>query len=89
MARRMIDAGLRVVLWARRQEALAPYRGNQCEFASSLRELAGQVGHVGVCVVNDADVKQVCGEAHTRDASWFAHCDPFDSSSGHLSHVGS
>jgi 3-hydroxyisobutyrate dehydrogenase len=62
MARRMIEAGLRVVLWARRQEALAPYRGTTAEFASSLSELAAQVQHVGVCVVNDADVKQVCGE---------------------------
>ncbi len=62
MARRMIDAGLRVVLWARRQEALAPYQGTTAEFASSLSELAVQIQHVGVCVVDDADVKQVCGE---------------------------
>jgi 3-hydroxyisobutyrate dehydrogenase-like beta-hydroxyacid dehydrogenase len=62
IARRMIDAGLHVVLWARRPEALAPYRGTTAVFASSLSELAAQVQHVGVCVVNDADVKQVCGE---------------------------
>jgi 3-hydroxyisobutyrate dehydrogenase-like beta-hydroxyacid dehydrogenase len=62
MARRMIDAGLRVVLWARRLEALDPYRETTAEFAPSLPELAAQVEHVGVCVVNDADVKQVCGE---------------------------
>jgi 3-hydroxyisobutyrate dehydrogenase-like beta-hydroxyacid dehydrogenase len=62
MARRMIDAGWKVVLWARRPETLAPYRETAAEFASSPAELAAQVEHVGLCVVNDADVREVCGQ---------------------------
>jgi 3-hydroxyisobutyrate dehydrogenase-like beta-hydroxyacid dehydrogenase len=62
MARRMINAGLRVVLWARRQESFDPYRNTSAEFAASVRELAAQVQHVGICVVNDDDVKEVCAE---------------------------
>lgn len=62
MARRMIDAGLQVVLWARRRETLTPFRETAAEFASSPAELAARVEHVGLCVVNDADVREVCGQ---------------------------
>jgi 3-hydroxyisobutyrate dehydrogenase len=62
MARRMIEAGLGVVLWARRPESLAPFRDTAAEFAASPAELAARVQHVGLCVVNDADVEQVCRE---------------------------
>lgn len=62
IARRMIDAGLPVVLWARRSQTLEPYRETSAEFAASVAELGAQVGYVGVCVVNDADVLQVCSE---------------------------
>ena len=47
MARRMVNAGLHVVLWARRPESLVPYRRTTAQFTSSLRELAAQVEHVG------------------------------------------
>jgi 3-hydroxyisobutyrate dehydrogenase-like beta-hydroxyacid dehydrogenase len=62
MARRMIDAGLPTLLWARRPESLEPYRGTAARFASTIAELGRQAEHVGVCVVNDDDVRQVCGE---------------------------
>lgn len=62
MAQRMIDAGLPVVLWARRQQSLDQYRETPAQFAASVAELAAQVEYVGVCVVNDADVMQVCHE---------------------------
>lgn len=62
MARRMIDAGLPVTLWARRPETLEPYRGTAATYAATVAELGAQVDHVGVCVVNDDDVRQVCGE---------------------------
>lgn len=62
MAARMIAAGYPVVLWARRQESLEPFKGTGAEFAASIGELARQVEHVGVCVVNDDDVRQVCDE---------------------------
>jgi 3-hydroxyisobutyrate dehydrogenase len=62
MARRMIEAGLNVTLWARKPEALAPFRRTTAEFATTPAELAAQVEHVGVCVVNDADVQEVCSQ---------------------------
>lgn len=60
MARRMIEAGYPVVLWARRPEALDPYRDTAATFAASPAELAAQVEHVGVCVVDDAGVVDIC-----------------------------
>lgn len=65
MAARMIAAGYPVVLWARRPESLEPFRETGAEFASSIAELAKRVDHVGVCVVNDDDVLEVCGELLT------------------------
>jgi 3-hydroxyisobutyrate dehydrogenase-like beta-hydroxyacid dehydrogenase len=58
----MIDAGLPMILWARRAETLAPYRGGAARFADTLSELAAQVDHLGLCVVNDDDVRSVCAE---------------------------
>jgi 3-hydroxyisobutyrate dehydrogenase len=62
IAERIIAAGFPMVLWARRPESLELYKDTGAEFASSIAELARQVEHVGVCVVNDDDVRQVCGE---------------------------
>jgi 3-hydroxyisobutyrate dehydrogenase-like beta-hydroxyacid dehydrogenase len=62
MARRMIDAGLPVVLWARRAEALAPFADTAFETAASIADLGARPEHVGICVVDDAGVRQVCGE---------------------------
>jgi 3-hydroxyisobutyrate dehydrogenase-like beta-hydroxyacid dehydrogenase len=60
MAQRMIDAGFPVTLWARRPETLEPYRGTAASFAADVAELGAQVQHVGICVVDDAGVRQVC-----------------------------
>lgn len=62
MARRLIESGFHVVLWARRPEALAPFSDVPFEAAASLTDLAARVEHVGICVVDDAGVKQVCDE---------------------------
>jgi 3-hydroxyisobutyrate dehydrogenase-like beta-hydroxyacid dehydrogenase len=62
IAQRMIDAGLPMVLWARRAETLEPYRATAARYADTLGELAGQVDHLGLCVVNDDDVRGVCGQ---------------------------
>jgi 3-hydroxyisobutyrate dehydrogenase-like beta-hydroxyacid dehydrogenase len=62
MARRMVDAGLPTVLWARRPQSLDPYRDTKAEFAETVAELGAQVVHVGVCVVDDNDVRQVCDQ---------------------------
>jgi 3-hydroxyisobutyrate dehydrogenase len=60
MAQRMIDGGFPTILWARRATSLDPYRGTAARFAEDLSALAREVDHVGVCVVNDNDVRQVC-----------------------------
>ncbi|WP_317933248.1 NAD(P)-dependent oxidoreductase [Halioxenophilus sp. WMMB6] len=59
MAQRMIDAGLEVVLWARRPETLAPFADSSATRASTIVELAEQVSYCAVCVVDDAGVEQV------------------------------
>jgi 3-hydroxyisobutyrate dehydrogenase len=60
MARRLIEAGFRVMLWARRAETLAPYAGTPAKIAASVAELGAQSYHVGVCVVDDAGVREIC-----------------------------
>jgi 3-hydroxyisobutyrate dehydrogenase len=62
IAQRMIDAGFPTILWARRREALDPYRGTPASFAESVAELGARAEHVGICVVDDDDVRQVCGQ---------------------------
>lgn len=60
MAQRMIDAGYPVVLWARRRETLQPFSDTPAQLAESIAELGEQSEHVGICVVDDAGVQQVC-----------------------------
>src|ERR1700738_4612203 len=62
IARRIVESGYPLVLWARRAEALAPFADPPAETASSIADLAGRAEHVGVCVVDDAGVEQVCDE---------------------------
>jgi 3-hydroxyisobutyrate dehydrogenase-like beta-hydroxyacid dehydrogenase len=61
IARRMIEAGYPVVLWARRPESLTPFSDTRAEIAPSIAELGAQTDHVGICVVDDAGVREVCG----------------------------
>jgi 3-hydroxyisobutyrate dehydrogenase-like beta-hydroxyacid dehydrogenase len=62
MAHRIVDAGMPLVVWARRPEALESYTAKGATPAASVAELGAQCEHVGVCVVNDADVRQICAE---------------------------
>lgn len=62
MARRMIDAGYELVLWARRPETLEPFADTSAIKVPSIATLAEQVEYCGVCVVDDAGVQQVCDE---------------------------
>lgn len=61
MARRMIDAGFETLLWARREVTLVPFRDTRARFAASVEELGKAVDHVGLCVVNDEDVREMTG----------------------------
>ena len=63
MARRIIDAGLPVALWARRPSTLSPYADTQAKTAGSPAELAAVSDLVCVCVVADADVEEVVAGA--------------------------
>ncbi|MFT3928804.1 MAG: NAD(P)-dependent oxidoreductase [Spongiibacteraceae bacterium] len=62
IARRMIDAGLSTVLWARRPESLESFKNTQAGIATSISCLARHVDYVGICVVDDAGVQQVCDQ---------------------------
>ncbi|CAN7626210.1 NAD(P)-dependent oxidoreductase [Phenylobacterium sp. LjRoot219] len=62
IARRMLDAGLPVVLWARRPETLEPFRGSSARIVDSVAELAAAAEHVGLCVLDDAAVLEVCDQ---------------------------
>jgi 3-hydroxyisobutyrate dehydrogenase len=59
MARRIIEAGFPVTLWARRPVSLEPFEGLPAKVAASPAELAAVSDVVCVCVVGDADVEEV------------------------------
>lgn len=59
MARRIIEAGYPVTLWARRPASLEPFAGTPAGVAGSPAELAAASDLVCVCVVSDADVQEV------------------------------
>jgi 3-hydroxyisobutyrate dehydrogenase len=59
IARRIIEAGFPVTLWARRAETLVPFAGTPAKTAGSPAELAAAVDLACVCVLADADVEQV------------------------------
>lgn len=59
MAERIVDTGLPLVVWARRPEALQPYLAKGATAAETVAELGARCDHVGICVVNDADVLSI------------------------------
>ena len=59
MARRIVDAGFPLTVWARRPEAMAPFADTSTTIARTPVELASLSDIVCICVVNDADVEDV------------------------------
>jgi 3-hydroxyisobutyrate dehydrogenase len=59
MARRIIEAGYPVTLWARRPGTLEPFAGTAAKIAGSPAELAAASDLVCVCVRDDADTEEV------------------------------
>jgi 3-hydroxyisobutyrate dehydrogenase len=59
MARRIIEAGYPVTLWARRPATLEPFADTSAKTAGSPAELAAASDLVGVCVRDDADTEEV------------------------------
>jgi 3-hydroxyisobutyrate dehydrogenase len=62
MARRIVESGYPLLLWARRAETLAPFAGTAARSVAGIAELGAGAEHVGICVVDDAGTRQVCGE---------------------------
>jgi len=60
IAHRIADAGLPLVVWARRPEALEAFTAKGATTAATIAELGAQCDHVGICVLADADVIDVC-----------------------------
>lgn len=59
MARRIVDSGFPLTLWARRPTSLEPFAETSAAVAPSLGELGAASDVVGVCVVADRDVEEV------------------------------
>jgi 3-hydroxyisobutyrate dehydrogenase-like beta-hydroxyacid dehydrogenase len=62
MARRIVESGYPLLLWARRAETLVPFAGTAARSVAGIAELGAGADHVGVCVVDDAGAREVCGE---------------------------
>ncbi|MBW8783966.1 MAG: NAD(P)-dependent oxidoreductase [Novosphingobium sp.] len=62
MAERMLAAGYPLTVWARRPEALAPFIEKGARAAASVAELGAACDHVGVCVVDDRGVAEICDQ---------------------------
>lgn len=59
IARRIVEGGFPLTLWARRPESLEPYADTAASTASTPAELGAASDVVGLCVVGDADVEDV------------------------------
>ena len=64
MARRIVEAGYPVTLWARRPASVEPFADTAAEIAESPGELARASDLVCLCVVGDADIDEVAGGKH-------------------------
>ncbi|BDY33312.1 MULTISPECIES: NAD(P)-dependent oxidoreductase [Mycolicibacterium] len=59
MARRIVEGGFETTLWARRPASVEPFADTAAKIAGSPAELAAASDLVCLCVVGDADVKEV------------------------------
>ena len=59
MARRIVEHGYPLTLWARRAESVEPFRDTAARVTSTPAELGAASDIVGICVVADADVEDV------------------------------
>jgi 3-hydroxyisobutyrate dehydrogenase len=62
IARRIIGAGFRTALWARRESTLEGFAPGSFQRCSSAAAVGGSADVVGLCVFNDADVREVAIE---------------------------
>ena len=66
MARRIVESGYPLVLWARRAEALAPFADTAAETASSIADLGARAEHVGVSVSSTMPASSKCAKSSSR-----------------------
>lgn len=59
MARRIVEGGFDLTLWARRPASVEPYADTAAKVATTPRELGAASDLVCICVVGDDDVRQV------------------------------
>ncbi len=62
IAQRIAKAGYPLVLWARRPAVLEAFTVQGASAARTVAALGAQCDHVGICVVSDRDVAEVCGQ---------------------------
>lgn len=62
MAERMLAAGYPLNLWARRTDTMTPFIAIGAMAVASIAELGANCDHVGLCVLDDAGVAQICDE---------------------------
>jgi 3-hydroxyisobutyrate dehydrogenase len=63
MARRIVEGGFPLTLWARRPDTLAPFADTAAKTASTPAELAANSDVIGLCVRDDNDIEQVTSGA--------------------------
>lgn len=69
IARRIVNAGFPLTIWARRPASLKSFADTPAVLASSAAALAGECDVIGICVVNDDDVRQVLLEQGVLEAA--------------------
>jgi 3-hydroxyisobutyrate dehydrogenase len=62
MARRIMEGGYPLTVWGRRREALAPFADEGADIADSVAALGAACDHVGLCVLDDAAVAEICDQ---------------------------
>lgn len=62
MAMRILAAGMPLMVWARRPDAVTPFSAEGAVAAASLAELGGACRHIGLCVVDDSDVIEIADQ---------------------------
>ena len=64
MARRIVEGGYPMTLWARKPATLEPFADTPAKVAESPAELAATSDLVCLCVVGDADIDEITGGEH-------------------------
>ena len=68
IARRIVEAGFPLTIWARREASTALLSDTAARVAATPAALAADCDIIGICVVNDKDVQQVTIESGLLDA---------------------